>query len=122
MTPSGSNPGETFCSRTKLRTSRPAPMSSMSDNATSETTSRLRSRRLELPNPPSPCVFRPPALSDVVEIDLGGAQRRREAEHEAGENRDAEGECEDGAVERDRVEPRDVAGIDGAHDVARPSR
>ena len=39
-------------------------MSSISEIATSATTSRLRSRRRELPNPPSPCVFLPPALSE----------------------------------------------------------
>ena len=41
-------------------------MSSINDIATSATTSRLRSRRRELPKPPSPCVFLPPALSDVL--------------------------------------------------------
>ena len=47
MTLSGSNPGDTLCSRTKLRTSSPAPISSISEIATSATTSRLRSRRRE---------------------------------------------------------------------------
>ena len=66
MTPSGSKPGDTLCSRTKLRTRRPAPMSSITEMATSATTSRLRRRPRRLPKPPSPWAFRPPALSDVL--------------------------------------------------------
>ena len=46
ITFSGLKPGETFCRRTKLRIRRPAPISSISENATSDTTSRLRRRRL----------------------------------------------------------------------------
>ena len=42
-------------------------MSSISESATSATTSRLRSRRREpLPKPPSPCALRPPAFSEVL--------------------------------------------------------
>ena len=96
---SGSKPGDTLCSRTKLRTSSPAPISSISENATSDTTSRLRSRRRDVPKPPSPCVFRPPALSAGVEIEARRAQRRREAEHDPGQDRDDEGEGQHGAVD-----------------------
>ena len=97
-------------------------MSSISEMATSATTSRLRSRRRELPKPPSPCALRPPAFIDVVEVHACRAQRRREAEQDAGDDRDAEREREDRAVERDGVEPGNVAGIDVADDLQRAVR
>ena len=109
MTPSGSNPGDTPCSRTKLRTSRPAPTSSTSEIATSATTSRLRSRRRELPKPPSPCVFLPPAFSDVLRSTCAARSAGARPNSRPVKIEIAEREGEDGAVERDRVEPRDVA-------------
>ena len=57
ITLSALNPGDTLCRRTKLRISRPAPMRSISESATSDTTSRLRSRRREVLKPPSPARF-----------------------------------------------------------------
>ena len=48
--------------------SNPAPVS-ISENATSETTRRLRNRRRELPRPPSPWVFFP-SLESGMEIGL----------------------------------------------------
>ena len=58
----------------KLRTSNPAPVSKMSDTATSETTSRLRKRWRATLKPPEPWEARPPDLSD--ELRSSRAARR----------------------------------------------
>ena len=64
-------------------------MSSMSESATSATTSTLRNRRREVLNPPSPCVLRPPAFSVLLRSTRDGAQSRRQAEEDAREDDDA---------------------------------
>ncbi len=68
------NPGGTFCRRTKLRTSSPAPMTSIRESASSETTSRLRRRCRRRCRPPSLCPLRPPAFSEVLRSTLTARQ------------------------------------------------
>ena len=48
----GSNPGSTFCSATKLRMSRPAPINNNTAIALSNTTSKLRVRFFSVASPP----------------------------------------------------------------------
>src|ERR1039458_9862127 len=64
------NPGGTLCKRTKLRTSSPAPTTSISERASSETTSKPRKRCRFKCRPPSLCPLRPPAFSDVLRSTL----------------------------------------------------
>ena len=59
-TPCGAKPGSTFCSRMKLRISNPAPTSTMTDSASSATTS---SRRRFCPRPQSAPAPEPRAAS-----------------------------------------------------------
>ena len=54
-------------------------------------------------------------LERGVEIDARRAQRRRQTKENAGEDGDGKRECEDGAVETDRLESRNIAWIDGAN-------
>ena len=58
-------------------------------------------------------------LERGVEIDARRAQRRREAEEDAGANRDGKGEDEHRGVEPNRFEPRDVARVDRPDDLQR---
>ena len=92
-------------------------MSSISEIATSATTSRLRRRRRELPRPPSPCALRPPAFIDELRSTRTARKRRREAEQDAGHDGDRQRERQDRPVESNRVEPWNVAGIGRADDL-----
>ena len=60
------NPVSTCCNRQKLLMSSPAPTSSMSESATSVTTSALRNRR----RPFGEAAARPPSLSAVCRSNL----------------------------------------------------
>ena len=99
----------------KLRISKPAPASRMSDTATSEITSRLRKRWRTMLNPPEPCDARPPDLSDEL--------RSSRAARSAGARPNRRPVSSDTAKVKARTppsmaisfEPRNVAGIDGTH-------
>ena len=117
MTPPGSKPGETFCSRTKLRTRSPAPTSSMSENGHLRHDEQAAQPTSRAPESPFPLRVSSAGLERCIEIHSRDAQGRGEAEDEAGDDRHAEREGENGAVEADRVEPRDVAGIDRPNDL-----
>ena len=97
-------------------------MSSISESATSTTTSRLRSRRREVPKPPSPCVFLPPALSDVLRSTRAARKAGASPKTMPVDDRHREGEGQHTAVEADRIEPRNVARIERAHDLQRGRR
>jgi hypothetical protein len=58
-------------------------------------------------------------LERRVEIDARRAYGRRQAEQHAGDDRHAEREREHGPVEPDRVDTRNVPGVDGADDTQR---
>ena len=58
----------------------------------------------------------------VVEIHAGGLQRRGEAEQEARQNRDDEGERQHSGIDRGLLEPRDVGGSEGHQGARAPHR
>ncbi len=55
-----------------------------------------------------------------VQVHFDGAPGGGDAEEKAGDEGDAEGEGQNGAVDGDVLQPRNVAGIDGAHHVEGP--
>ncbi len=98
--PSARNPGSMFCSRTKLRISRPAPVSSTSDSATSATTSVASVRRERGPR----------AVAAAFAQRVVGArrreQRRDEAEQQARCQRGEQREGDDRKIKRHLIEAR----------------
>ena len=94
----------------KLRTSSPAPTSSMNEIATCATISALRapSRRL-------PTVRWPASLTDA---SVPPRERRQQAEQQAGEDRHAEREGQHRAVDRDLPGARREAGGEGDQQIA----
>ena len=78
----GSKPGATSCRRAKLRTSRPAPISSTTESASSPTTSSRRKLAAPqtAPAPAAPAGFLQRPYADRC----AEAERRRESEEHAG--------------------------------------
>ena len=103
----GSKPSWTRWSDHRLRSIRPAPTSSTTASAISTTTSALRKRwRRAAARRALRAV-----LERIGEIDPQRAQRRREAEDDAGDERDDRREQQDPQIDRDRGDARDARRI-----------
>ena len=109
-----SKPGRTCCSDRKLRTSRPAPISRITDSETSPRISALRTRCRAALVP-----ARPPAWSDAVRILSGGLERRRQPEgqrrHQAGER----GERQHSPVHVDLAQTGEIGRVQHAQEAQR---
>ena len=112
-------PGGTCCRRAKLRTSRPAPTSRITDSASSAMTTDCRVRA-----PRAPPAVTPPVAGPFRCAAGPGRepQRRQRAEEQARERRDREREEEHLSVQSDLVQPRDTAGAERADSGHAPDR
>src|SRR2546427_1172667 len=105
-TPEGSKPGSTRCSRRKLLSKRPAPISSGSASANSDTTSAPRSAPARRPDPPGRSRERRAERRPAGEE---GHERYHADEH-AGRERCGRGEADTARVERDLAEAWQAGG------------